>query len=84
MSVAQKIEELIILNLKLFKTCDRKHDMASRPADFSKKELVENMAADVKLCKQRAKIKTAIDNELAHSIIEGHIDVIDEVKNYGN
>lgn len=82
--IGQLIEELCIANIKLFNVCDRKAEIAMRPADFSKKDCVENARQDIALCKRRAQLKSAIDKALHDAIISGDTLVIEEVKQYGN
>lgn len=82
--IGELIEKLCIANIKLFETCNQKANMAKSPNDFTKKQMAQVMKKDIELCKQRAMLKTAIDNELNRSIVSGGTTVIDEVKNYGS
>lgn len=81
--IGQLIEELCIANIKLFNVCDTKAAIAAKPADFSKKDCVENARRDIELCKRRAQLKNAIDRAINDAIIAGETSVIDEVKQYG-
>lgn len=81
--IGQLIEELCIANIKLFNACDMKAAIAAKPAEFTKKDCVENARRDIELCKRRAQLKTAIDKALNDAILSGDTCVIDEVKQYG-
>ena len=81
--IGELIEKLCIANAKLFKVCDDKAKVVASPGDFSKAEIVEIMSKDLSLCKQRAKLKNAIDNVITRSIIDGELSTIEEVKSYG-
>ncbi len=81
--IGELIDKLCIVNIKLFGICNDKAKMAANPADYSKTEVVEVMRKDIELCKQRAKLKNAIDDALARSIMEGELSVVEEVKQYG-
>ena len=81
--IGELIEKLAIANIKLFKVCDDKAKIATNPADFSKTEIVEVIKKDIELCRQRARLKNAIDDALNRSIMEGELSVIEEVKQYG-
>jgi len=83
MRISQLIEDLCILNIKLFEICNVKAKIAANPENFSKDECVANAAADIELCKQRAALKKAIDKAIRDAIIKGDTTVIDEVKSYG-
>lgn len=84
MNIAQLIEELCISNIKLFDVCNKKAAIASNPAGFSKEEAVETIGRDIELCKQRARIKTEINRVLNEAVVLGKLDIVDEVKQYGN
>lgn len=81
--IAELIEKLCILNIKLFDVCNSKTKMANNPGDFSKIEMAEIMRKDISLCKQRAQLKNAIDKKIRDSIISGDMVATEEVKNYG-
>lgn len=53
------------------------------PGDFSKNDLVKMNAQDINLCKKRAQLKSRIDQELSHAIMNGRLDSIEEIKRYG-
>lgn len=74
----EMIEKLCIANIKLFKLCDKKSDMAKNPGDYTKAEMVRVMRQDIELCKQRGKLKSEIDRVLMGG------DAIEEIKNYGS
>ena len=75
MNLGEIIEKLCIANIKLYNICDKKAEAARNPGDFTKQELVEIMAQDIKLCRERANLKNAINKATG-------MDVSDEVKLY--
>ena len=82
--IGQLIEELCVANIKLFNVCDKKAAIAASPAEFSKKDCVDNARADIALCKRRAQLKNAIDRAINDAIISGDTSVIDEIQQYGS
>lgn len=81
--IGELIEKLSIANIKLFKVCDDKAKIAASPGDFSKSEIVAVISKDINLCKQRAKLKNAIDQVINRSIMDGGLSSVEEVKQYG-
>jgi hypothetical protein len=81
--MGELVEKLSIANMKLFKVCDKKADIARNPGDFSKSEIVDVIRRDIELCKQRASLKNQIDKTLNQAIMDGKASVVDEVKSYG-
>ena len=81
--ISELIDRLSITNIKLFKVCDDKAKIAANPSAFSKDEVVEVVRKDIQLCKQRAKLKNAIDTALNETIMSGGTSVTEEVKQYG-
>ena len=81
--IGELIEKLCIANIKLFMICDDKAKMAAQPGNYSKTEMAEVMGKDIKLCRERARLKNAIDRTLSQSIMKGELSVIEEVKQYG-
>lgn len=84
MSIGQLIEDLCIANVKLYEICDMKKDIADNPENYTKRQMADVMAKDIQLCQRRAQLKTSIDRTLESAIIDGRLDVVDEVKSYGN
>jgi len=82
--IGQLIEELCVANIKLFFLCNMKADVNKDPGKFSKGDLVKMNKQDIGLCKKRAQLKSRIDRELSSSIIEGRMDVVEEIKKYGS
>ena len=76
--LGEMIEKLCIANIKLFNVCDEKADMAKNPGEYTKADMARVMSQDIELCKQRGKLKSAIDKLLMGS------DAIEEIKNYGS
>lgn len=70
------IDALCIVNNKLFSLCDKKAEMAKRPADFSKEDFVNLAARDIELCKTRAGLKNSINSFFGQKTVE--------VKEYGS
>lgn len=75
MNLGELVEKLAIANIKLYNLCDLKTDMSKNPADYTKEQLVTLMEQDIKLCKERAKLKNAINKTVG---LDG-----DEIKRYG-
>lgn len=72
-NVADLIDKLSIVNVKLFFVCDKK----ANPDSLSKEELVKLMKQDVSLCAERSRLKNEINKLLGSKVPE-------EVKNYGS
>lgn len=77
MNLGELVEKLAIANIKLFQLCDKKADAAKNPANYTKQELVDLCANDIALCKERARLKNAI-NKVAG------VDIAEEIKGYGD
>lgn len=59
--IAQLIDELSIVNTKLYALCDRKSDVIKSPGSFTKEQLVELISNDIALCRKRSQIKNKIN-----------------------
>jgi len=83
MGLGELIERLAIANLKLFKEKDAQADKITSRTTFWYRQSVER---DVELCRERAKLKNAIDKKIIAMISSGekaHSQFSKEIKNYG-
>ena len=81
--IGQLIEDLCIANIKLYMVCQKKFEANANPGGFTKKKLLAIMEQDINLCRRRAQLKSAIDQAINRSIIEGEVNTVEEVKRYG-
>lgn len=83
MNVAELMERLFTYSMKLYSTCDKKAHAVANPTLYTKEDLLSILETDIRLCKQRGLTKQAIEAALNKAILDGHMNVIDEVKRYG-
>jgi hypothetical protein len=81
--IGKLVDELSICNAKLYAICDKKADAVKDPGRYTKKQLIEIIAGDLAMCRERSRLRQAIDNGIKQLIIEGKTEEIGEYKNYG-
>lgn len=76
-------DKLSICNTKLYNVCNAKALAVKNPNDYTKEDLLSIMHDDIELCKKRASLKNEINRLIGQAVIEGKIEVLNEVKTYG-
>ena len=84
-TISELIDKLITINIKLFNCIGREGELAEKPnkTDAEIREIVKLSGENVRLVKQRSKLKSGIDQKINNAIKDGGTDVLDEVKSYG-
>ncbi len=86
-TVSELIDKLMIVNIKLYHLLDRATELKNVPHQLltnGQKDEIINLSGDnIELVKQRSTLRKAIDCKLNKAILDGHINVLNEIKDYG-
>lgn len=82
---SELLDKLMTINIKLYNLLDKSAelDKISDKTPEVEKQIINLSGENIRLVKQRSKLKSAIDTKLNLAISNGNTTVLDEVKNYG-
>ena len=83
---SELIDKLMIINIKLYNLMDEitKYSNLEKLSEKEATALLMLNKDQIRLVKQRSGLKSAIDKKLNVAIKNGDINVLDEIKSYGN
>jgi len=83
---SELIDKLMIVNIKLYNLMDEitKYSDLTKLPEKEASMLLSLNKDQIRLVKQRSGLKSAIDKKLNTAIKNGDINVLDEIKSYGN
>jgi hypothetical protein len=81
---SELVDKLMTINIKLYNLLDKSAelDKIKNKTNEQKDLIIKLSGENIRLIKQRSKLKTAIDKKLNLAIKNGETDVLDEIKNY--
>ncbi len=83
-TISELIDKLTVINIKLFNLLEKTSelDKKTKKTEEDIALIVQLSGENIRLVKQRSKLKSAIDQKINTSIKNGGTDILDEVKNY--
>lgn len=83
---SELLDKLMTINIKLYHVLDEASELdhIAEKTDAIKQRIIDLSGENIRLIRQRSKLKSAIDQKLNSAIKSGGTDVLDEVKKYGS
>jgi hypothetical protein len=84
-TISELIDKLITINIKLYNVLDKSAELDKKATKDQKilEEIARLSGENIRLVKNRSALKSAIDSKVKEAIKTGNVDVLDEVKKYG-